>query len=78
MLDACIPRKAVDVIAMLVEPAIVIFGDNGSNIQEVAVVKVVVVVVAVSKIHVCIISAGFVDYATPGQFHMQPWHQKSL
>ncbi len=50
---------------MLVEPVDVKLGNNGGDIEKVAVVEVVVVVITVPKVNPRVIGASFVDDAAP-------------
>jgi hypothetical protein len=59
------PCKPVNVIPMLVQPVPVKLGNDGGNIEKIAVVEVVVVVVAVPKVDPPVIGASFVDDAAP-------------
>ena len=50
---------------MLVQPVAIKLSNNGGDIKEVAIVEVVVVVVAVSKVDPRVISASFTNDTAP-------------
>lgn len=63
--DLDVPGEEVDKVAMLVQPALVVFRDDGGNIEKVAVVKVVVVIEPITKVNVGVVRSRSVDNTTP-------------
>ena len=53
---------------MLIKPVFIKLCNHSSNIQEVTVMEMVIVVISVAKIDVSIRGSGFVDDAAPGCF----------
>lgn len=64
-MEAKVPGEPVNVIPMLVEPVTVKLSNNGGDIKKVAIVEVVIVVVAVSKVDPRVVSASFINEAAP-------------
>ncbi len=64
-MEANVPCEPVNVIPMLVQPVAIKLSNNSGDIKKVAIVEVVVVVVAVSKVDPRVISAGFTNDAAP-------------
>lgn len=65
MINKSLPSKEIDVVLVLVQPVLVEFGDNSSNVQKVSIVKVMVVIVAIAKINISVVCTSLIDDAPP-------------
>lgn len=59
------PSEQVNVVAVLVEPGLVELGNDGGNIEEVAVVEVMIIVKAVAEIDIGVAGSGFANDTSP-------------